>query len=88
MVNNKKKKRKAVAPKDETPEQRTNRLANFRVSRVVKDINSVRMLAGSSYTLSLDQKAEILVAMKAAIEATESVFAGQAAAAVGFQLSK
>lgn len=88
MAENKKKKRKAVAPKDETAEQRTARLSNFRVSRAIKDIGSICNLAGANYTLSLDQKAEILVALKAAVKSTQDAFAGEAAAAVGFQLSK
>lgn len=88
MAEKNKKKRKAVAPPDETAEQRTKRLANFRVSRAIKDIGSIRNLAGASYTLSLDQKAEILVALKAAVKSTEDAFAGKASAAVGFQLSK
>lgn len=88
MAKAERKKRVTNVPENETAEQKTKRLTNFRVSRAIKDIGSIRNLAGASYTLSLDQKAEILVALKAAIKSTESAFAGEAAAAVGFQLTK
>jgi len=88
MVENKKKKRKAVAPKDETPEQRTVRLANFRVSRAVKDITSIARLASSGYTLTEPQKIEILSCLKASVTTVSNAFSGTAASASGFSLSK
>ena len=88
MANEKKKKQRRTAPKDETTEQRTRRLTEFRVSRALKDIGSIRNLSGGSYTLSYDQKAEVIAALKAAVKSTENAFAGRVEAAVGFQLIK
>lgn len=88
MVENKKKKKRTAISKDETPEQRTERLANFRVSRAVKDILAVSRLAGTGYTLTEPQKVEMLSALKASVTTVSNAFSGQAAAATGFKLSK
>ena len=88
MVVNSKKKRKTVVPKDETPEQRTRRLASFRVSRAVKDIGSIANLAGASYTLTEPQRVEILAALKSAVGGVTKTFSGEVTTAAGFTLSK
>lgn len=88
MAKAEKKKRQSKVPENETAEQRTRRLAIFRVSRAVKDISSVRSLAGASYTLTEEQKVEILAALKNAVSVLSKTFAGEKEAESGFQLSK
>lgn len=81
-------KQRSKVPENETAEQKTKRLAEFRVSRAVKDIGSIAALAGASYTLTKPQKEEIEIALDRAFQALDKAFKGETAAATGFSLTK
>lgn len=69
-----KRKRRTKVPDNETPEQRTKRLTEFRVNRACKDILSLGQLAGAPYTLTKAHKAQILGMLKGTCDTVATAF--------------
>lgn len=86
MAKKQNRKKRVGIPKDETPEQRTKRLTEFRVNRACLSIESIAPLGGSPYTLSDSQKVDILTSLRKAIKLVDTAFTTGVAAQAGFEL--
>jgi hypothetical protein len=75
-------------PADETPAQRFIRLAEYRVGRAVRDIQTIANLTGSSYESTPAQHTAIMAALNTACQdVADALKSGGKKAAGGFKLS-
>jgi len=80
-------KRKTTVPENETPTQCFKRVVEPRVGKAIKAIDLVGSVTGSAYKAKDEQYAQILTALREAIDRVEQRFAGKGDKASGFSLS-
>ena len=79
-------KRKTTVPDNETPAQAFVRVVEPRVGKAIKAISLVGSVVGSAYKAKDEQHAQIVTALKEAVERVEQRFAGKGDKASGFKL--
>jgi hypothetical protein len=79
----KRKARESTKPEGETQEQKFVRLANARVSAVIKRLRLVRNLAGPSYKFTEEQVEKISTVLNDELVATLKAFAARLSTASG-----
>ena len=88
MAKKAERKKRVGIPKDETAEQRTKRLTEFRVNRACANIEAIAPLAASPYTLTKEQKEEVLTTLAEAVRLVNVAFTTGVTAQAGFTLGK
>lgn len=86
MAKNQKRKHRKGVPKDETPEQKTKRLAVVRMGKVIMGMKQLIQLAGKTYTLTDSQKVSILQELRKNVKAVDTAFTSGVTVQSDFEL--
>lgn len=79
-------KKKIVIPKNETKRDRFKRVVTPRVNKALKYIGLVGNQAGGAYEYKKEDVADIMAALRDAVDSVEAQYSGEGKAESGFKL--